>query len=241
VSEASAPPSCLLVALAHPDDEVGCVGAIAAHRAQGTRVVLLYLTHGEMTEALGPLSAAEVAAERARHTEQVAQMLGCSTRFLDFSDTRIEYSADAIHRVGRVIAEIKPDAVLTWGDAWVRGMRHPDHQVTGQIVRGAITMARIKRAVEPIAVHRAVAPVFTLRDRHSLLPCAALDVSAHVDVILEVGRYYRSQIGWPEESWLRQRLQVAGHRWGVAAAEEFDAWESVPGLRRSLLGDCLPV
>ena len=232
---------CLLVALAHPDDEVGCAGAIAVHRAQGVRVVLLYLTRGEMTEALGPRSAEEVGAERLRHAEHVARMLDCSARFLDFPDTRIEYSVDAAHRVGRVIAEIKPDAVLTWGDAWVRGMRHPDHQATGQIVRAAVTIARMKRAVAPVEAHRSVAPIFTLRDRHSMLPCAALDVSAHVDTILEVGRFYHSRIGWPDEDWLRLRMQMAGYRWGVSAVEEFDAWESPAGLRTSLLGHVLPI
>jgi LmbE family N-acetylglucosaminyl deacetylase len=148
-------------------------------------------------------------------------------------------SADAIQRVAAVIAEVKPQAVLTWGDAWIRGMRHPDHQATGQIVRGAVTLARIKRAVTPLEPHRDVAPVFTLRDRHSTLPCAAIDVTAHLDVILDVGRFYESRVRWPPEAWLRQRLQAAGSRWGVEAAEEFDAWESVPGLRRSLIGDHL--
>jgi len=241
VTESAAKPGCLLVALAHPDDEVGFVGTIAAHRAQGVRVVLLFLTRGEMTEALGPLSAEKVAAERTQHAEQVGRMLGCEVRFLDFSDTAVEVSAEATRRVARAIADIKPDAVMTWGDAWVRGTRHPDHQATGQIVRGAVTLARIKRIVEPVEPHRAVAPVYTLRDRHSTLPCAAVDVSAQLDIILEVGRFYRSKVGWPEEAWLRQRVQSAGARWGVAAAEEFDAWESVPGLRTTLLGQYLPI
>lgn len=230
-----------MVALSHPDDEVGFIGAMAAHRAQGVRVVLLFLTRGEMTEALGPLSLDEIAAARTRHAEQAARMIGCELRFLDFSDTCVEVSAEATRRVARAVAEIKPDAVLTWGDAWVRGTRHPDHQATGQIVRGAITLARIKRAVEPIEPHRTVAPVFTLRDRHSTLPCAAIDVSPHLDIILEVGRFYHARVGWPDEAWLRLRVQTAGLRWGVAAAEEFDAWESVPGLRQSLLGHYLPV
>jgi LmbE family N-acetylglucosaminyl deacetylase len=234
-------PGCLLVALSHPDDEVGCLGTIAVHRTLGVRVVMMFLTRGEMTEALGPRSAEEIGAERMRHAEHVARVLGCETRFLDFQDTRIEVSAAAIHRTAGVVAEIKPDAVLTWGDAWVRGMRHPDHQATGAIVRGAVTLARIKRAVAPLEPHRGAAPVFALRDRHSTLPCAALDVSDQVETILQIARFYHAHIGWPEEAWLLQRLRVAGHRWGVAAAEEFDAWESVPGLRRSLLGHYLPV
>jgi N-acetylglucosamine malate deacetylase 1 len=232
---------CLLVALSHPDDEVGCAGTIALHRAQDVRVVLLFLTRGEMTESLGPLSAERVGVERVKHAEQVAKLLDCEVRFLDFADTRIEISSDAMYRVGRAIAEIKPDAVITWGDAWMRGMRHPDHQATGEIVRGGITIARMKRAVAPIEPHRGAAAVFTLRDRHSALPCAALDVSAVEEKALEVGRFYKGRVGWPDEGWHRQRLEMAGWRWGVKAAEEFDAWESAPGLRKSLLGDPVSV
>lgn len=231
----------MLVALSHPDDEIGCVGTIAAHRARGVRVVLLFLTRGEMTEAMGPLSADQVAAARIAHAKHIAGILDCEVRYLDFPDTRVEYSAAAAHRVARVVAEIRPDAVITWGQAWIRGMRHPDHQATGEIVRAAVTVARIKRAVEPVEPHRAVAAVYTMRDRHSQLPCAALDVSPQVDQILAIGSFYRSSVGWPEDAWLRQRLAEAGKRWGVAAAEEFDAWESAPGLRQSLLGDHLPV
>jgi N-acetylglucosamine malate deacetylase 1 len=232
---------CLLVALAHPDDEIGCAGTILVHRALGIRVVLLFLTRGEMTESLGPLNAEEVGAERVKHGEQVGRLLDCEVRFMDFSDTRVEYTSEAAYRVGRVIAEVKPDAVITWGDAWVRGMRHPDHKATGEIVRGAITIARMKRAVAPIEPHRGAASVYTLRDRHSQMPCAAIDVSPQLEKVLEVGRFYKERVGWPEETWLKQRLLSAGWRWGVTVAEELDAWDGAPGLRTSLLGQQLPI
>ena len=218
---------------------MSCVGTIAAHRAAGVRVVLLFLTRGEMTESLGPLTAEEVAAQREQHGLEIGRMLDCEVRFLDFRDTRIEYTAAAAERVAREIADIRPGAVITWGNAWVRGMRHPDHSATGRIVRAAITLARMKRVVAPVEPHREVAAVFTLRDRHSTLPEAAIDVSAHLGPIRDVARYYRERVGWPEEDWLTRRLEAAGRNWGVRAAEVFDAWESEPGLRTSLLGGYL--
>jgi LmbE family N-acetylglucosaminyl deacetylase len=174
------------------------------------------------------------------HAHHIARLLDCELRFLDFRDTLIEYSAAATHQVARTVAEVKPDAVITWGDAWIRGKRHPDHQATGAIVRAAVTVARLKRAVAPIEPHRGTAAIFTLRDRHSVLPRAAIDVSAHEGVVLEVARFYRERVGWPPDEWLREALHQTGRDWGVRAAEEFDAWESAPGLRRSLLGDHLP-
>ncbi len=225
----------LLVGLSHPDDEVGCAGTVAAHVARGDRVVLLWLTRGSMTEALGPLPGPEVARLREEHGREVAAILGCEARFLDFEDTWVEATPASAHRVAPVLAELRPDALITWGDQWRRGPRHPDHQATGRILRDAITLARIAKAVAPLPPHRAPVPVFTLRGEHSTLPLAAVDVTEVVDRIKAVGACYRARVGWPREAWLEQRLAECGRRWGVAAAEEFDAWETPPGLYRTLI------
>lgn len=225
----------ILAALAHPDDEIGCAGTLAVHAAAGDRVVLLFLTRGEMTEALGPLTLAEVAAARTQHAHQAAAILGAEARLLEFPDTRIDRNPDTIHAVARVLAEIRPDAVITWGDAWERGMRHPDHQACGEIVRGAITIARIARAVHPHAPHRAPAPVFTLRSSFSTLPETAIDVSSQLDRLHTLAAFYRARVAWPPHEWLVARLETAGNRYGCAAAELFDAWESEPGLHARLI------
>lgn len=226
---------CILVALSHPDDELGCAGTIARHVARGDRVVLAWLTRGGMTEALGDLSVAEVERRRTEHGLAAARILGCEGRFLDFPDTAIAVTREAVVEVAKLIAEVRPDAVLTWGDAWVRGIRHPDHRATGQIVRDAVTLARLSRIVAPLAPHREPAPIFTLRDRHSILPPRAIDVTPVVDRIEAVARLYREEVGWPAEGWLHETLGAAGREWGVEAAEVFDAWETPPGLGTVLL------
>lgn len=226
--------STVLVALSHPDDEVGCAGTIAAHAAAGDRVVLLWLTRGELTEAFAELEPGEVAERRMAMGRGAAGILGAEPRFLELPDTRVHATPDTARTVARTVAEVAPDVVVTWGDAWVRGMRHPDHQATGKIVRDAITLARIGRVVEG-AVHRKPAPVFTLRGEHSSLPQLAVDVTAHVDTIHELGAFYRRQVGWPEEGFLEDRLRRAGREAGVEAAELFDAWETPPGVAGRLL------
>ena len=225
----------LLAGLSHPDDEVGCAGTLAAQAARGDRVILLWLTPGSLTEALGPLPAPEVARLRQEQGRAVAEMLGAEARFLDFEDTWVEATAEAAHRVARVLAEIRPDGLITWGDQWRRGPRHPDHQATGKIFRDAITLARIAKAVAPLPPHRAPVPVFALRGEHSTLPAAAVDVTPVLDTVRGVGAYYREHVGWPRAAWLEERLAACGRRWGVAAAEEFDAWESPPGLYPALI------
>jgi len=117
----------------------------------------------------------------------------------------------------------------------VRGMRHPDHQATGIIVRDAITLARIRRVVEPDPPHRAASPVFTYRGLHSTLPAVAINAKPWLDQIFAVADIYHEELQFPDRRWLESRLRAIGARWGLEWAEEFDAWETEGGLVESLL------
>ena len=225
----------LLVALAHPDDEIGAAGSILAQRARGDRVVILWLTRGEMTEALGELAPEEVASRRSLQGQEAGELLGVETRFMDFPDTALQPTPEAARRVAAVVAEVCPDGVLTWGDAWVRGMRHPDHRACGQIVRDAITLARIRKIVHPIEPHRGATSLFTYRGAHSGLPAVVVDVEPYLETVLQLGRYYQERVGFGDPAWLQARLAEAGQRWGLRYAEVFDAWETKPGVVASLL------
>lgn len=198
-------------------------------------MVILWLTRGEMTEALGDLPAEEVARRRVEQGREAAEMLGAEPVFLHLPDTGLAAVPDAARQAAQVIAEVRPDAVVTWGDAWLRGMRHPDHQACGTIVRDAITLARIRKIVAPAQPHREPAPVFTYRGEHSRLPATVVDVEPYVSEVLDVGRYYMERVGFGDPEWLEARLADAGRRWGLRYAEEFDAWETRPGVVTALL------
>lgn len=225
----------LLAVLSHPDDELACAGALAAQVARGDRVVLVWLTRGEMTRAFGDLPPAEVARRREEQGTHAARLLGVEHRFLDWPDTRLHAGPDEAAAVAKLVADVRPDGLLTWGDAWVRGMRHPDHQATGRIARDAVTLARVGPVVAPLEPHRAFCPVFTLRDAHSWLPAVAVDVDPHVAVIRSLGAFYHERVGFGEAAWLERRLVDAGRPFGLGRAEVFDAWESVPGAVPALL------
>ena len=104
----------LLAVLAHPDDEVLCAGTLLAQRAAGSRVVILWLTRGEMTDAWGPLPAEEVAERRMELGMQVAECLGVEGRFLSFPDSSVQATPEAGDEVARIMAEIKPNGLITW-------------------------------------------------------------------------------------------------------------------------------
>jgi LmbE family N-acetylglucosaminyl deacetylase len=225
----------LLVGLAHPDDELGVAGSIAAQVARGDRVVVVWLTRGEMTEAFGAVPQQEVSRLREEHGRQAGELLGCETRFLDFEDTRLEATPDSARRVAELICEVRPDAVLTWGDSWGRGMRHPDHQACGKIFRDAITLARIAKVVAPATPHRAPAPVFTLRGAFSPLPALVVDVEPHLATIHALARFYFERIGFGSPEWVDRRLRAAAEPYGLRYAEAFDAWETRGGVAGALL------
>jgi N-acetylglucosamine malate deacetylase 1 len=225
----------LLVGLAHPDDEVGAAGTIRAQTSNGGAATIVWLTRGEMTEAFGPIDREEVARRRMEQGTRAGELLGAETRFLDFPDTALEPTREAAVRVARLICEIRPTGLLTWGEGWTRGIRHPDHQVCGRIFRDAVTLARIAKVVAPLEPHRAHVPVFTIRDIHSALPPVAVDVEAHLDTIYEVASLYLQGVGFGDRDWLERRLRATGQRHGLPYAEEFDAWESRPGVCPTLL------
>jgi LmbE family N-acetylglucosaminyl deacetylase len=188
-----------------------------------------------MTEAFGPVSQGEVSRMREEHGRMAGQILGCETRFLDFHDTRVEATPDAARRVAALIAEVKPDGVLTWGDAWARGMRHPDHQATGKIFRDAITLARLAKVVAPATPHRDPAPVFTFRGAYSQLPPVVVDVAPYVDTVHALARFYYERIGFGNAEWVDCRLRAAAEPHGLRYAEAFDAWETRGGVVDALL------
>lgn len=225
----------VLVVLAHPDDELGAAGTIRAHRTAGHRVILLYLTRGEATQAFGPLAEAEVARRRMELAERAAEILDVEHRFLDLPDTAVEATPANARRVAEVLAEVRADALLTWGRHWVKGMRHPDHHACGTLAVDAVTLARIGRVVAPAEPHRGPCPVFTFRGVHSTLPSVVVDVSAHLDSVFELADFYFRSIGFGERRWLEGRLRAAGAADGVEWAERWDAWESRPGVVPHLL------
>lgn len=225
----------LLVGLAHPDDELGAAGTIVAQRERGDRVVIVWLTRGEMTEAFGPISSEEVAERRMEQGRRAGEILGAETHFLRYQDTHLSATRETAVEVARLLCEVRPTGLLTWGDAWMRGMRHPDHQACGRIFRDAIMLARVAKVIGPLQPLRHAVPVFTIRDAHSQLPSVGVDVSAHRERIEKLADLYMRGLGFGDPEWLERRLTATGKRYGFRYAEEFDAWESQPGPATSIL------
>ena len=216
----------LLAVLAHPDDEIGCAGTLLAQRARGDDVHVAWLTDGGMTESLGRLPEEEVARRRREQARRAAEILDVEAHFFGHRDAALEATPEAAAELARLMARIRPDGVITFGEAWIRGLRHPDHQAAGKIARDAITLARLAKVVEPEEPHRTYCPVFCYRGHHSRMPRVGVDVEPYLETMYRVGRHYQERVGFGDPAWIEERCRALGRRWGVAYAEEYEAWES---------------
>ncbi|MBI3326656.1 MAG: PIG-L family deacetylase [Nitrospinae bacterium] len=203
---------------AHPDDEVGALGTLANHVDRGDRVVLAWMTSGENTSMLKGKTPAEVARERRTHGQEVGKIVGCEVTFFDYGDTQVQLTRETAIRMGKFIAELKPDAIITWDNF----NSHPDHRETSKIIMDGIRFARLPRLVEPLTPHRLGVPVFQYVDSHSQDPIVYVDVSEQMDKILKAVSIYSEAFDWTDvEERVKMRKGSVGMECGVRYAEQF--------------------
>lgn len=117
---------------AHPDDETYLCGGLMARAARaGHRVVCITATRGELgspDEARWP-SGAPLAAVRTKELEAALDVLGVTEHhWLDYPDggcADIDQD-EAVRRVTEIMADVRPDTVLTFGPDGMTG--HDDHK-----------------------------------------------------------------------------------------------------------------
>jgi LmbE family N-acetylglucosaminyl deacetylase len=131
----------ILAVWAHPDDEVYLSGGLMAAAVDaGGRVVCVTATKGERgttdpvrwpPDRLAPVREAELAASLA--------LLGVTDhRFLGYPDGACEAVApgEAVDRLAAIIAEVRPDTVLTFGPDGMTG--HADHRAVSEWTTSAV-------------------------------------------------------------------------------------------------------
>lgn len=133
----SSMPCDLLVLAPHPDDaEIHCGATIAAHVRQGTSVVVVDATRGE-------LGSRGSAAERQREAQAAATILGLQARDnLELPDGGL-MSGDRTQRdaVVEALRRHAPRTVLTIGPA----ARHGDHLALHALTCSAVKMAALHK------------------------------------------------------------------------------------------------
>jgi LmbE family N-acetylglucosaminyl deacetylase len=133
----------MMAVFAHADDE-GFIGPLLAHYAhQGVKIHLVFMTKGNSGRpgVHGVPKGPELTRIRADEAQCSCRELGIGPPvILDFEDETLgtevrppwRYIARAERDIRRLIAEIRPDVVITFGPDGAYG--HPDHQLTGDVV-----------------------------------------------------------------------------------------------------------
>lgn len=136
----------LMCILAHPDDEsLALGGTLAKYAAEGIEISLVVATRGERgwfgkrdeypgEQALGAIREQEV--------REASRALGVSRLdFLDYIDGDLDQAdeREVILKLVRLLRQIRPDVVLTFGPEGLYG--HPDHIAISQFTTSAVMCA----------------------------------------------------------------------------------------------------
>jgi LmbE family N-acetylglucosaminyl deacetylase len=136
-------PRTILAVFAHPDDEI-FVGPLLAHYARlGVRVHLAVVTNGGKgaSPRLGIPAGPELAGIRAEEVRCSCRELGIEApSLLGFEDGELGrlndpprgYLAEVAREIRRLLRQLRPDVVITWGPEG--GYGHPDHRLVGAVV-----------------------------------------------------------------------------------------------------------
>jgi len=187
------PERTLLAIFAHPDDETfRCGGALALLAARGVRVQVLTATRGQAGSCGNPplCTPDELAAVRERELRCACATLDLAQPILfDYRDGALADVDEvaATDRVIAVIAQLRPDVLLTWPLDGLSG--HPDHCAVSRWTSQAFARATDLGAAAPVALYHlavpaSVAGALGLTALHAV-PDAQISLAVNVEPVWE--------------------------------------------------------
>jgi N-acetylglucosamine malate deacetylase 1 len=217
----------ILVAAAHPDDEViGCGGTIARHVAEGDKVFLLIFADGESArQPSGQVNKKSLEKMRERAAAKCGQKLGISEiRFLRLPDNQLDTlpMLSLVRSVEDALAEWKPETVYT----------HYGHDLNmdhKQVFQATITACRpypdqcVREILlfETLSSTEWIAPI----DR-PFSPNRFVDISRYLDQKVDALKAYQKELrSFPHPRSLDGVIglaRVRGQSVGISVAESFE-------------------
>jgi len=120
---------------AHPDDEQAVAGILLKSKKEGLSTGVIILTKGEA----GGFASKNV---RVNELEKAAKVMKLDyLKNLDFEDSEVEFSKEAVNKLIPLLVETKPKIVITiHPDDY-----HPDHVAVSKIVDRTVFVAGLKK------------------------------------------------------------------------------------------------
>lgn len=177
----TAPPKGSVLVLApHPDDEcLGCGGAIALHRRQGDRVMIVFATDGNAGDPQGYYAGGNYREMRRAEARKAGEVMGVrELTFWQYEDGKLAEAQDLAARLGDLLAAERPEIVYRPSAREI----HPDHW--------ALAVA-IDRALEAFPGKVAA---YAYEIWGTVQPTHALDITSVWDVKRKAVEQYESQL-----------------------------------------------
>lgn len=211
----------ILAICAHPDDaELHCGGLLLTAHGQGACTGVIDLTKGEAASRGTP----EI---RQREAAAAATVLGLSVRDnLGLPDAQLTVNTQYVQLIVAKLRQYKPRMVITshWDD------HHPDHQVTGELVKQACYLSGVGNYPVDGEPHRPEQVMFYL-DRLGHTPHLVQDISHVFEQKLDAVKCYASQLYSPGYSSNAKQTQTV-----LASCDFLDQWQARHRHYGSLIG-----
>jgi LmbE family N-acetylglucosaminyl deacetylase len=186
---------------AHPDDiELGCGGALLAHRRRGDRVGMLVMTTGER----GP----QASRSRVQEQEDAARILGADLFWGGFEDGAVPEGRAAIDVVQEAAKALEADLVYTHGAEDT----HQDHRAT------AVASLAACRRLRRVLLYEAPTSV-------AFSPSVFVDINGLVEEKVDLLRTHVSQVlknGLVDLEAVEAQARYRGFQARVRQAEGFE-------------------
>jgi len=233
----------ILGIFAHPDDaEISCGASLTKFASAGRPVHLLILTNGDRGSLDPALDRAELAATRARESEDAGRIMGLAdVTVLDTPDGELENSPAIRARVVREIRRVRPSTVVSCDPtAWffdssgtklnagLAGFyNHSDHRRAGEIALDSVYpgSGNPHYFAEHLAEGLEAWDVYDIWLGWTREPNHYEDVTGFVDRKVDALLAHASQVQGDGirffQEWLPKEAEEAGRQTGVRHAEAF--------------------
>lgn len=226
---ASYVPACAMFIYAHPDDiEFGVAGTAAKWARQGSRVIYVVITDGNVGSHDDGMTAEKLAEMRRAEQTAAADIVGAECIFLGYHDGFLEPSLELRKDLVRLLRTYKPNAVVC-GDPSLYFpsdfyINHPDHRAAAQAAIDAVfpacemTLLYPDLAAEGLVGHK----VNYVYVNWGQSPNVYIDISDTIDLKIEALRQHRSQLGdWDPTERLKTWAAETGKKVGFVYAEAY--------------------
>lgn len=218
----------ILAVGAHPDDiELACGGTLAEYSRRGNRVVMAYVTNGNMGHKEIPPE--ELAQIRKAEARAATELIGAELIWMDYPDEWLFSNRSARESFIDVIRQARPDVIITHFPSDY----HPDHRAVSELMFGASFLSSVPHIETPHVFHGKIPPIYYMEPLGGLAerafsPDIYVDISDTFTVKKDMLACHQSQLQWLKEhdnidfiDFMETVAKFRGLQCGVPYAEGF--------------------